>query len=82
MMAWVGPAFAQGYGPAGRPSPSWYGAAGQTSPFICVYLRFIFQSSVFGFTGLGSFFHPTGVQTQEIGPDLLVKLKFTFGFVW
>jgi hypothetical protein len=34
------------------------------------------------FTGLGSFFHPTGVQTQGIGPDLLVKSKFTFGFVW
>jgi hypothetical protein len=34
------------------------------------------------FTGLGSFFHPTGVQTQGIGPDLLVKSNFTFGFVW
>jgi hypothetical protein len=31
---------------------------------------------------LGSFFHPTGVQTQGIGPNSLVKSNFTFGFVW
>jgi len=34
------------------------------------------------FTGLGSFFHPTGAQTQGVGPDLLVKLNFAFRFVW
>jgi hypothetical protein len=31
---------------------------------------------------LGSFFRPTGVHTQGVGPDLLVKSNFTFGFVW
>ena len=28
------------------------------------------------FTGLGSFFHATGVQTQSIGPDSLGKINF------